>query len=449
MRSSLLSADVAFGRRTWHFRRSLPVRRRYLLTSAQELEQPAGGVGQEEPSSNEASPKNSKGKKGLVFEHEALKESPSSLQLPLSPLMDPTLQGARNRYRVRKPEPSGEPSDFQKRLSKNPYAQALATPVRSCSVTNVRLPSYFLLDFGLTPHPRTGKPWQIPIFALDPNVSVPNEASRSVQVSEQSSDASSEDDAATDSAAPSTKRPARAVAGSHVVSQRAAMKFMSDVKRKSYLQMVPHRWKLDTRFKTDDLVWREDMDVFVLDLMRKKAVRLLKYLSSRSAAYIAKCEGYEDIQNKHQPGAVLWWGKFASEGMLTASEEPPPPYAMVKYRSAYHIPVYNLPAILGSEYLRQLRVSTGLTDETLAVIKQKRNTVDILTHLWKLMGYLASNDGAQQLEKAASAYEITRRIKMEPEASSTSMPGKGRLMILKGDNTCKTTGASAVLTNYE
>lgn len=227
------------------------------------------------------------------------------------------------------------------------------------------------------------------------------------------------------------------------------MKFMSDVKRKSYLQMVPHRWKLDTRFKTDDLVWREDMDVFVLDLMRKKAVRLLKYLSSRSAAYIAKCEGYEDIQNKHQPGAVLWWGKFASEGMLTASEEPPPPYAMVKYRSAYHIPVYNLPAILGSEYLRQLRVSTGLTDETLAVIKQKRNTVDILTHLWKLMGYLASNDGAQQLEKAASAYEITRRIKMEPEASSTSMPGKGRLMILKGDNTCKTTGASAVLTNYE
>lgn len=44
-------------------------------------------------------------------------------QLPLSPLMDPDLQAARNRYEARKPAPSGEPSDFQKKLRRNPYGE--------------------------------------------------------------------------------------------------------------------------------------------------------------------------------------------------------------------------------------------------------------------------------------------------------------------------------------
>ncbi|KAL8943611.1 MAG: hypothetical protein Q9216_000976 [Gyalolechia sp. 2 TL-2023] len=405
MRSTLLSAEYAIGQCLWHFRRSFPVRRRYLLTSAQKLEQPEGGVKQKELLSDEASTKNSKAEEEPAPQYGTANEDHGTLQLPLSPLMDPRFQRARDRYRVRKPEPTGELSDFQKKLSKNPYAQALATPVRSCSLTNLRLPSYFLLDFGLTPHPRTGKPWQIPTLALDQNVSVSGETSRPVRPT----DASNENDAATDSSAPSAKRPARAVAGSHVISQRAAMKFMSKVKRRSFMQMVPHRWKLDTRFNIDDLVWREDMDAFVLDLMRRKAVKLLKYLSSRPAAYIAKCEGYADIQSKHQPAAVLWLGQPDEEALPTASEEPrsPPPYAMVKYRSACHVPVYNLPAILGSEHLDRLRVSSELYKGPLAVIKQKRNTIDILMHLWKLMGYLASDNAAQQIQTAASAYKIT------------------------------------------
>lgn len=49
------------------------------------------------------------------------------LQLPLSPLIDPKLQAARNRYKARKPEPSREPSEFQKKLAKNPYG-AITSP---------------------------------------------------------------------------------------------------------------------------------------------------------------------------------------------------------------------------------------------------------------------------------------------------------------------------------
>lgn len=156
------------------------------------------------------------------------------------------------------------------------------------------------------------------------------------------------------------------------------------------MHMIPHRWKQDTRFKTDDIVWREDMDSFVLDLMRKKALRLLEYLSSKPAAYIARCEDYAEVQGKHQPGAVLWLGDPGGDANSNPDEEPPPPFAMVKYRLASHIPVFNLAALLGSEYLAKLRDSSRLFTGTMAVIKQKRNALTTLMHLWKLMGYVAS-----------------------------------------------------------
>ena len=48
--------------------------------------------------------------------------SPSS-KLPLSPLMDPNLIAARQRYRTPKPPPSGERSPFSQKLERNPYGR--------------------------------------------------------------------------------------------------------------------------------------------------------------------------------------------------------------------------------------------------------------------------------------------------------------------------------------
>lgn len=268
-------------------------------------------------------------------------------------------------------------------------AQALATPVRSCAITGVHLPNFFLIDFGLAPHPKTGKPWQMPKLSIDHNLSSPNMAPSSEQPLDQNNTTLIQD--ATDAEAkPTNRRPSQTVAGSYVLNQRSAIRLMSDVKRRSYTQMIPHRWKQDTRFKTDDIVWREDMDSFVLDLMRKKALRLLEYLSSKPAAYIAICQDYADVQGKHQPGAVLWLGAPGCDANSKPGEAPPPPFAMVKYRSASHIPVFNLAALLGSEYLAKLRDSSRLFTGTMAVIKQKRNALTTLMHLWKLMGYAAS-----------------------------------------------------------
>ena len=49
-------------------------------------------------------------------------QSPSlTAHLPLSPLLDPKLIAARERYRTPKPAPSGELSPFSKKLQSNPF----------------------------------------------------------------------------------------------------------------------------------------------------------------------------------------------------------------------------------------------------------------------------------------------------------------------------------------
>ncbi|KAI9666497.1 MAG: hypothetical protein M1821_004433 [Bathelium mastoideum] len=68
--------------------------------------------------------------------------------LPLPPFMDPSIKAQKERHKT--PKPRADPQKrtrFQQKLYDNPYAQALATPVRICNVTEVHLPSYFHLEF--------------------------------------------------------------------------------------------------------------------------------------------------------------------------------------------------------------------------------------------------------------------------------------------------------------
>ncbi|KAL8821956.1 MAG: hypothetical protein Q9223_000114 [Gallowayella weberi] len=227
---------------------------------------------------------------------------PDAPQLPLSPLMDPNLQAARNRYKAPKPATSGELSAFQKKLRKNPYAQALATPLRQCTLTGTRLPEFFFLRFGLAPHPQTGKPWIMPSIAVDAH-------DISTIESREPNSAASDDIGAANNATPSAPgKPVRTAAGAHIIAKQSTIRLIPAFKTRVYFQTLPLRWKQDAGFKIDQIVWRKDMDTFVLELMRKNIVRLLQYLSGRSAAYIVPCKNYEDIQTKHQPGAVLWLG---------------------------------------------------------------------------------------------------------------------------------------------
>lgn len=88
-----------------------------------------------------------------------LRARKSGRSLPVSPILDPTLIAARNRYKTRKPDAPTKTEDLtplQQALRRNPYAQALATPVRQEVITGAFLPRHFLQAFGTVfKHPVT------------------------------------------------------------------------------------------------------------------------------------------------------------------------------------------------------------------------------------------------------------------------------------------------------
>ncbi|KAF5580031.1 hypothetical protein FPCIR_10861 [Fusarium pseudocircinatum] len=72
-------------------------------------------------------------------------------RLPISPVMDYKFMQARRR--TKKAMPTAISGQFRKKLSNNPYAEALMGPTRWCKNTNACLPRYFLQDFELVEHP--------------------------------------------------------------------------------------------------------------------------------------------------------------------------------------------------------------------------------------------------------------------------------------------------------
>ncbi|KAF2758121.1 hypothetical protein EJ05DRAFT_476382 [Pseudovirgaria hyperparasitica] len=84
--------------------------------------------------------------------------------LPLPPLLNTVVKAARRRWTRPKPLPT--PADitpFRERINNNPYAHALAMPVRQCSVTQQNLPSFFMRNLTIKRDPSTDTEWFLPI----------------------------------------------------------------------------------------------------------------------------------------------------------------------------------------------------------------------------------------------------------------------------------------------
>lgn len=228
----------------------------------------------------------------------------------------------------------------------------------------------------------------------------------------------------------------RNASASYFICSQPVMRELSAFQKRSWMRVIPLAWKNDSGIAADNLVWRKDMDRFVLELLRKKVFRLLEALASSRGGYISSSAGYNYISRHHQAAGVLWMGAKALDNMLechdksassethtsqeevvfdqsspgvaapldgtnradhsiipeaevpSAEDAEPPFYSMFKYKSHY-IPIYNLPTLLGPEYVTRLRATAASLQGTMAVIKSKSRTVKAQMELWKLMGYLA------------------------------------------------------------
>ncbi|RDW71178.1 hypothetical protein BP6252_07741 [Coleophoma cylindrospora] len=332
--------------------------------------------------------------------------------LPLSPLMDPDLIAARQKWTLPKAPPSKTPTAFQKQLAKNPYAQALATPVRRCLLTNVVLPKYFLQEFNIMAHPETQQPLYVPQnltskFATaahqthetaDPNgvenleaelesTKTAGEAPRDDSLNPNTEAAQS----CTSSHPQLPEQSSKIGPSVHLLGTQGLLKSMT---KKGGFPYRPSRFggPRSARSKPyarlmGNTIWRPDMDDLVLGLMRRRLVESLRYCAKLQKGYLVPCADWEVAKGKAQVGAFLWM-----EGEENNSDNNPSEFATldIERGKAHKTPVHNLPALLGDELVKELKEELpSVFENKILALKHKRNTVDLQLRLWKLQGFLA------------------------------------------------------------
>jgi hypothetical protein len=336
--------------------------------------------------------------------------------LPISPLMDPAAIAAKQKHHAPKAPPSKNPEPFQQILAKNPYALALATPLRRCQLTYVGLPSFFLQDFNLMAHPETGDPWYVPRSLTNKHMPAPPRKPTDLDLgAEMELDLESKDETQLDGQAEKIGREPGPDIGFTVytLSSQLAIRALMEkdgyatksrprralrqakhmgIPQSAHVQLVPDRYR---RAKIASKVvskaaWRTDMHEFVLELLRRRTVEDLVRVIRLKRGYIVGCSGWDDAKAKPQVGAFLWTGGNGDMEMDVPHE-----FATLDVSTQVDktrkVPVHNLRALLGREKLAELRekLPSGIFQKEVLILRHKRVTVELEMRLWKLQGYLA------------------------------------------------------------
>ncbi|KAI9707480.1 MAG: hypothetical protein M1836_000441 [Candelina mexicana] len=340
-------------------------------------------------------------------------EGAHSVDLPISPFMDPVVIAAREIHKAPKPAPSKELTPFQTKLRHNVYAQALATPIRTCGVTQARLPVFFLLGFQIRAHPETGAPWYLPegLSDVPPDFEIHQGRSRASQSSvadEGSANARISPVGIQHSVAQrpkAEKLPANQPEG-RMVGRRSVVRDsqLQVGKYKGWNQILPRRLQEKNIVKIREIIWREDMETFILKLLRDRIIQRLRHLLHGGSGYLAKSiDGFDGVKDDMGVGCVLWLGPSTSPlqeengGSFEPRMPPLPPRAQfddsldlmtIEY-SEGQVPIHNLLKLLGRAHLELLRSFGPFFDSEVVVIKYKLNTLPARRQLWRLQGYLA------------------------------------------------------------
>ncbi|KAH8815932.1 hypothetical protein F5884DRAFT_666913 [Xylogone sp. PMI_703] len=315
--------------------------------------------------------------------------------------MDPYVKEARERFLQPKAPPSRNPTLFQQQLAKNPYALALSTPIRRCAVTKIAMPSYFLQDFNLISDPTTGKPWYMPRslarrrnfpqeHAPENDDSVTSELAHREQLS----------NTPTPTLGPRVYTLSRKSLLRLLVTKKSG--YEKQWQRFPAQRMLAVRQFIGIKHK---LSWREDMDDFVLELLRRRAVESLTYISHLKGRYLSRTVDWESALKKPQTGAFLWLGKEGirqGKNTFQGGDETtaiPPEFATLQLGKTkrHKVPVHNLLLLLGENHLEKLRtVHTVFGESEILAVRNRKLTIELQLQLWKLQGYLAKHENISE-----------------------------------------------------
>ncbi|KAI0444626.1 hypothetical protein F4803DRAFT_511384 [Xylaria telfairii] len=334
--------------------------------------------------------------------------------LPLSPIMDPSYWESTMRYQVPKQKQGKAQNSVERQFRNNPYAAALATPVRRCPGSRTRLPSFFLQSFKLIAHPETGQPWWVPrSLGQEPPADPPQESTASNEPSINGEEYHNEQSGPLiDGGEPDAPRVASSIKIPAAVQSKATQPYGPSAYLLARQDFVSAMSKTGVGFRqhakrllagsssryakfSGKAVWREDMDSFILDRMRDQIVQGLLYLSSLctedSRGYIVKCQGWDDVQYGYK-GSILWFGDNAEPGEAAEPRVQPGPFATYDITNnvlTTGVAVHNIPMLLGAEETEKVRRGAAVFAGGSLFMLKGRRTIDIQSKLWKLQGYLA------------------------------------------------------------
>ncbi|KAI1438309.1 hypothetical protein GGR50DRAFT_487959 [Xylaria sp. CBS 124048] len=360
--------------------------------------------------------------------------------LPLSPIMDPSYWEATTRHQTPKAKASKAQNSVERQFRKSAFANALGTPIRQCTASHIRLPTFFLQDFKLIAHPKTQEPWWVPrSFAREKPVKSKKADTAPTETPTDEEDFSDEQMIAeadqedadnqesypeeeipseveeTDTQEPDTQGPppeeeTRSIVqeahtaangpGAYVMARQDLIASFTEPGSsfsRHHRTLFGGSSSRFTKFASR-AVWRKDMDTFILDLMRTDIIDEVNYLSQLCIEddrhYIAKYDTWEDIQNKRD-GAILWFGDVVgSEADSQQPESGPGPFAVYDTKNESgptSVAVHNMPMLLGAEEAAKLKQEAAVLAEGTLFMITGRRTVDLQLRLWKLQGYLADH----------------------------------------------------------
>ncbi|KAL2811902.1 hypothetical protein BJX63DRAFT_265999 [Aspergillus granulosus] len=346
---------------------------------------------------------------------------PSEL-LPQSPLITHPRPGPAVRH-LRKRVPTA--ADLS-RLEKNPWAMAIATPIRHCVLSGARIPKAFLTDWGVVDDTPSSAPalesgsetisesvsvtdnkinekkvpgksniWLLPVGLLKDKLTVPQSTGTN----------------------PLKLR---------MIDQMSILQLMTpnihrhrNQKTLPITRLIPARWKtaLGGAWTSQDdqrLCWRPDMPEFVLWSHRTHAMKSLQRVTGHVTRYDLKhgvwtsidvqapyseealVEGLKRITpfERMGDGAVLVLGNGDSMANL-------PEYITIPALGS-KVPIFDFTRLFSKTELEEIRGYDSRFQEFAVFFRPaNRRTVDAVLALWKLQGYIREIPNDQIKSEAA------------------------------------------------
>ncbi|KAI9849637.1 MAG: hypothetical protein M1837_002762 [Sclerophora amabilis] len=251
--------------------------------------------------------------------------------------MDPRMVQARNQYRQKKERQiNSKMTPFQRKLSRNPFAQALDTPVRLCCLTSTHLPSFFLQSFelvsrdvgrrtqsGASDHrsnastlPAPSKSFQSPLYVLPKGLSYLDKSSSkepghyepgNPAVHSSKSRVTPESEPLEGSSESPFEPNTQTQTAAYTLLDFSLLNAAPTVKK-------PPLWSrllsFRVRSKVSDpqrVIWRDDMAPFILQRLRNRVVHEMLYLTQRQRGYL---QPYipSSYPKQKSIGAILYLG---------------------------------------------------------------------------------------------------------------------------------------------